>query len=918
MKTVVTTGLRPVLVLMTLALTLGAAQGTPSDHLVLGQGYPDAHLTPKGMPPRPDAEVGRQLAGRSGRSPEAPQRFGHKEDEPPDPYLFPLDTAVRYGAALGMQFDPAVAFDGENYMAAWLDYNWYPPVVAVARISPAGELLDTVEILLDYANPYGSTVGIAFNGCNYLVVWDANYAQIVGTRLTTEGVMLDSQLLMMSNAPGMRSQASVASDGENWLVVWSDGRDETRPTDIMGTRVDPDGRVLDPDCIVLSGDTLSDANPHVAFDGKGFLVTWDKTCDGITGQVFGAGVSREGMLDSSPFDISRSPGLNSGNVLAFGAGAYLVAWSSGPSTIDTSDLYGVRVTPDGVILDSPAFVISGAQGGQWSRSVGFDGTNYVLAWTDTRRAVITPEASDIYAARVSADGTVMDRAGILLAYDVGPYSRSALGFDGGNFCLVWDYFNGWGGDIMGTRLSPDGIVLDSTGFLVSSAAYPQYDPNIACDGTNYLVIWNDERRSGFDDVYGMRFDHDGRRLDPVPFLVEQTWFNSCGLPPVVTYGAGNYLAVWIGADAEYQVRAARISRGGVVLDTPSVLVASLGWSASMPGVASDGTNYLLAWGETGEGQDFNITGRRVSSSGLVLDTAAIRISTAEMDQSCPSIAFDGRNYLVVWTDGRNGMDCDVYGARVTPDGIVLDSAGIPIGTGAGYQFLPTIVFDGVNYLVSWSDDRSGTNCDIYCARVSPKGVVLDSANLLVSARGYDAYSPGMAFDGSATQVVWTEYVPGEGADVRGATINRNGVVVDAFAVADGFGPQSWGRVAAAACGQTMVSYEGLVEEISGRPVWQVRASGRIGLLGGTEEQRTGGESGPASYSGPTLVRDGLWLSPASCRLRQVPGLLDASGRKVADLAPGRNDVSRLAAGVYFVTVSEGPNAVRSSKVIIQH
>jgi len=52
---------------------------------------------------------------------------------------------------------------------------------------------------------------------------------------------------------------------------------------------------------------------------------------------------------------------------------------------------------------------------------------------------------------------------------------------------------------------------------------------------------------------------------------------------------------------------------------------------------------------------------------------------------------------------------------------------------------------------------------------------------------------------------------------------------------------------------------------------------------------------------PTVVRGMLFLPPASgveCGASSV--LLDVAGRRVLDLSPGPNDVSRLSSGVYFV------------------
>jgi hypothetical protein len=73
-------------------------------------------------------------------------------------------------------------------------------------------------------------------------------------------------------------------------------------------------------------------------------------------------------------------------------------------------------------------------------------------------------------------------------------------------------------------------------------------------------------------------------------------------------------------------------------------------------------------------------------------------------------------------------------------------------------------------------------------------------------------------------------------------------------------------------------------------------------------------------TGPTFARGELRLeSTTECYALLSCCLLDASGRKVMDLVPGPNDVSRLSPGVYFVrskpsAVSREPSAV--CKVVI--
>ena len=95
----------------------------------------------------------------------------------------------------------------------------------------------------------------------------------------------------------------------------------------------------------------------------------------------------------------------------------------------------------------------------------------------------------------------------------------------------------------------------------------------------------------------------------------------------------------------------------------------------------------------------------------------------------PAIAFGDENYLV-WEDDRAATE-RVYGARVTPSGVVLDPEGIPIATGSSLQITPSVAFDGVNYMVAW-DDRRNAWPQTYVARVTPAGEVLEPDGIRIS------------------------------------------------------------------------------------------------------------------------------------------------------------------------------------------
>jgi hypothetical protein len=98
-------------------------------------------------------------------------------------------------------------------------------------------------------------------------------------------------------------------------------------------------------------------------------------------------------------------------------------------------------------------------------------------------------------------------------------------------------------------------------------------------------------------------------------------------------------------------------------------------------------------------------------------------------QEWPAVAFDGANFLVVWQDFRSARRYDVYAARVSPGGIVLDRDGFPVAAGQYNQGRPDVAFAGGRYLIVWMDARRYPIYGIFGARVTAAGEVLDPEGL---------------------------------------------------------------------------------------------------------------------------------------------------------------------------------------------
>jgi hypothetical protein len=373
----------------------------------------------------------------------------------------------------------------------------------------------------------------------------------------------------------------------------------------------------------------------------------------------------------------------------------------------------------------------GALGIQERPAIAFDGTNYLVAWMDDRSG----GARDIYGARVTPGGVGLDQFGLAISMAMNDQKGPAIAFDGTNYLVAWmddrlgthtSY------EIYAARVSPGGVVLDPNGIFISAPLSPSgaiERPALAFDGTNYLIVWRDDR-SEPSDIYGARVSPAGVVLDPggIPIAGDAVWADW----PAVAFDGTNYLVVW-GGLADSDIHGARVSPGGVVLDPSAIPISTAPDLQYAPAIAFDGTNYLAAWADF-RTHCCDVYGARVSSGGAVLDPSGIPISTgANLENTFPALAFDGTNYLVAWNDNRSDpAGRDIYGARMSPAGTVLDPSGIPISVAASYQEFPALAFDGANYFVAWGDWRLNPNADIYGARMSTAGAVLDPNGILIS------------------------------------------------------------------------------------------------------------------------------------------------------------------------------------------
>ena len=119
------------------------------------------------------------------------------------------------------------------------------------------------------------------------------------------------------------------------------------------------------------------------------------------------------------------------------------------------------------------------------------------------------------------------------------------------------------------------------------------------------------------------------------------------------------------------------------------------------------------------------------------------LTVSAAGQRAPALSWDSTNnvYVMVWEDSRNAANgVDLYLARISPDGVLQDTAGIPVLSTeqTGDEIQPSIAFNASSgtHVIAWNEARASTTGrpDIYVARflAGGSGTILPSGGLLVN------------------------------------------------------------------------------------------------------------------------------------------------------------------------------------------
>jgi hypothetical protein len=460
-------------------------------------------------------------------------------------------------------------------------------------------------------------------------------------------------------------------------------------------------------------------SPVIASDGENFLLAWhdERAWPSV---MYAARVNRQGEL-LDPTGI-RIPAYGSPGAVVFAGDTYVVLWIADA----TPNLYGARISREGQLVDGPRVLVTNVPNDAFQAAS--NGSRIVIAWRD-RYYVL------------SAQGEPLQRD---VPLPIAPSVRPHVVSNGSGFLLAWP------------KPALQTLLLDSrgqpTGSINTIVNYSGYDLSIASDGRDYLVLyWSFTTQS----IESRIVSGDGISVGPA-FAVAAMHFGDERAP--LAWGGNNYVALFRspeGAQFPNQdvIKRVRLERQGRPLDNAKIAVASTSENGATPAVASNGDDVLVGWrAARPEGNLDDVYAIKASSVADPSSTGML-VSRSAIPQGAPSIAFSGRNYLVVRQE-RSAL----YFNRVLSNGEHLDGTGAFVTQFLASNAAPRVIFDGENYVLAWigSGAINGVGPVLRLARVQPdSGTVLDVLGVVVGdTAGLSSFD--IATDGQTLAVVWSD------------------------------------------------------------------------------------------------------------------------------------------------------------------
>lgn len=533
---------------------------------------------------------------------------------------------------------------------------------------------------------------VTSDGFFFYTVWQRG-STVYLSRISDEGVLLDRDGIAIDTGGGAWD-AAILWNGSHLLVAWaSDEGLRCRLVDRAGRHVGE-----------IENLGVSGLRPHIAWNGTHFLIVAERyELDGFS--------IRAALADARGKGVARLPDLAPNGlwpaVASDGLG-FVVAFSSGyfeKGSLEAIHVDGAGRVQRRVEVDATPRAIA---------SITHDGQRYVIAYTREKNVLVRAVSNDL--------GTI-DPARIVATAQGWP-TNTAITWNGDGFLVAYDelfFFpipevpprsQLWGIHLNRSLLAQEPRAISAPDvFLDERVPIVNTAPSLAWNGSRFFVVWSQAFVDYYYQVHGSLLSPDGFPLQAAPAPLT-------GIPislsaqsqdqPDVAFGRDTYMAVWresFSTTGEMRVVAARFTREGQPLDGPGIVMESLSSllrsdATSIPSIAFDGENFLIVWSTRSlRGQGASLQAVRISPSGSVVDSEPLFISANTLNSQ--AVACNQGSCVVIWLEATSTGEFSLNSVRMA-SGLIVDGPTEVAGISSlffGHQVVPT----ASGYFLAWAE-----------------------------------------------------------------------------------------------------------------------------------------------------------------------------------------------------------------------
>ena len=210
-----------------------------------------------------------------------------------------------------------------------------------------------------------------------------------------------------------------------------------------------------------------------------------------------------------------------------------------------------------------------------SAGVAWNGSNYGVAWSDTRNG-----REEIYFDLIAPDGSRVNAEPLTVQSDAGGQRRGCvLVWNGSEFGLVWGL-----AAVFYARISEGGQLLDGP-LAIPTTGDLSSPRDLVWTGFDWAVIWDSLSATNYS-----RFNINGEEVQPAAEL------GGLRGPGALALRGGRIGFVWHSAEPPYGIYFAEATIDGEVL-VPGRATIQTNPPPGNPSIAATSTGYIIAWVE---------------------------------------------------------------------------------------------------------------------------------------------------------------------------------------------------------------------------------------------------------------------------------------------------------------------------------